>query len=93
MNNQMAKPTYEQLVNYINQMEKQLNEQRLGEIIAQLNFLFKVVELKESFPEDYVKKCINEIQNVLLIKSNTEENETTEIPEKVVKKSSAKKSK
>lgn len=92
MNNQMAKPTYEQLVNYINQMEKQLNEQRLGEIIAQLNFLFKVVELKDNFPEDYVKKCINEIQNVLLIKSN-DDAEATDVPEKVVKKSSTKKSK
>jgi len=92
MNNQMAKPTYEQLVSYINQMEKQLNEQRLGEIIAQLNFLFKVVELKDNFPEDYVKKCINEIQNVLLIKSN-DDAEVADVPEKVVKKSTAKKSK
>lgn len=92
MNNQMAKPTYEQLVNYINQMEKQLNEQRLGEIIAQLNFLFKVVELKDNFPEDYVKKCINEIQNVLLIKSN-DDAEVADVPEKVVKKNTAKKSK
>lgn len=72
MNNQMAKPTYEQLVNYINQMEKQLNEQRLGEIIAQLNFLFKVIEFKDAFPEEYVKQCAKEVQNVLTIKTDKE---------------------
>lgn len=70
--NQQSKPTYEQLLDYVNQLTKQLNDQRLGEVIAQLNFLFKVVELKDSFPAEYVDQCVGEIQNVITIKKNTE---------------------
>lgn len=87
--NRNERPSYEQLAEYANQLSKQLNDQRLAEIVAQLNFLFKVVEFKDAFPAAYVEQCVNEIQKVLIIKSDDEpvDSEPEKAPKKTSKKS------
>ena len=92
------KLTYEQLYEFAKQtseqnevLMKQLREQRLGEVVAQLNFLFKVIELKEVFPDDYVKKSIDEIQRILVINDDEQAVEAKNPTEKAEKKVKARK--
>lgn len=94
------KPSYEQLYEFARQaseqnenLNKQLRDQRLGEIVAQLNFLFKVVELKASFPEEYVDNCVKEIQKILVISNDETPAETTQEEVKEGKSDVNKKSK
>lgn len=74
------KPTYEQLENYVNQLASQnmaLNKRvaELSEIsmFKRIDYLFKVIENKDSFDESFVKTCSNEIVDVMTPSVNTEE--------------------
>lgn len=59
---------YDDLMNIANnlsatnsELKRRLNDAMLGNFFTRLDFLFKVVKEKESFPEDFVKYCIDEI--------------------------------
>ena len=74
------KPTYEQLENYVNQLASQnraLNKRviELSEIsmFKRIDYLFKIIENKDSFDESFVKTCSNEIVAVMTPPVNTEE--------------------
>lgn len=80
------KLSYEELENYAKQltqqfdmMRKQMESMQLQEVVARLNFLFKVVELAKHFDKEYVEKCVGEIQKTLVmdVPETTEETETT----------------
>lgn len=73
-------PTYEQLENYVNQLASQnmaLNKRvaELSEIsmFKRIDYLFKVIENKDSFDESFVETCSNEIVDVMTPPVNTEE--------------------
>jgi hypothetical protein len=74
------KPTYEQLENYVNQLASQNRAltKRVAELseismFKRIDYLFKVIENKDSFDESFVKTCSNEIVDVMTPTVNTEE--------------------
>ena len=76
------KATYEQLENYVNQLSQQnmVLKKRLSEFAEvsfykKMEFLFKVLENKDSFTTDFVNSCASEIMEAMNINanSNTEE--------------------
>lgn len=76
------KATYEQLENYVNQLsqqnmilKKRLNEFAEVSFYKKMEFLFKVLENKDSFTADFVNSCASEIMEAMNINanSNTEE--------------------
>ena len=67
---QEAKPTYEELKMYCNQLLMQRNQvaERLDEItdiVNKLPWLFEVIKNASSFNEDFVYQCIDEIEHIL----------------------------
>ena len=74
-----VEPTVEQLKEYINQIigeynkvlevNKQLNVEN---VIKRLNLLFKVLEMKNLFPREFVTACKEEIMVLMIIKEQGE---------------------
>lgn len=64
-----GRPTYEQLEAACNNMMARLNDkqrmEQLNEVSARLNFLLKVVEFSDKFPESYVAECVSDIVRIL----------------------------
>ena len=78
------KMTYEQLEKYCNYLVSQLDESsekmrqaQFSEMLARLNFEFKVLELAQHFPQDYVEKCSADIQRMLVMEEPQENGEQT----------------
>lgn len=74
------KPTYEQLENYVDQLAYQnmnLNKRvsELSDIVMlkRMDYLFKVIENKDSFTDSFIQTCSNEIVEALTPPVNTEE--------------------
>jgi hypothetical protein len=74
------KPTYEQLENYVDQLAYQnmnLNKRvsELSDIVMlkRMDYLFKVIENKDSFTDSFIQICSNEIVEALTPPVNTEE--------------------
>lgn len=66
--------TYEQLKNAASQLQEQnkqlyskLQEINMSNVFARLNFLFRVVEQKQAFDEQFVKSCVKEIEDLITI--------------------------
>lgn len=82
---QNEKLTYEQLENVCHQLSEQsrslyqrLQEADMTNLFKRLDYLFAVVENRDAFPDDFVKKCIDEIITSMTIPENTEETKTEE---------------
>lgn len=82
------KLTYEELENVCHQLSEQsrnlyqkLQELDLSNLFKRLDYLFKVVENKEAFPDEFFKKCVDEI-----ITDMTPDNPTEEHTEETDKK-------
>lgn len=80
------KMSYEELERYCNYLTSQLNElnekykrDQFSEMIARLNFEFKVVELAKHFPKDYTDKCVEDIQRILVMEDPVTATEVNEI--------------
>lgn len=63
-------PSYEELKNYCDQLMMQRNQlgQRLQQVTNVLNkmpWLFEVLKAKEMFSENFVKRCANEIEEIM----------------------------
>lgn len=68
------KLSYEALSSLVNSLEEkckvlyaELTKNNAETMFARLDFLFRVVELKDSFSEDFTKNCINEIEELMTI--------------------------
>lgn len=79
----VEKKTYEQLEienNQIKQqaeaMYRQIQQMNMQNIFKRLEFLFKVVENRSAFPEDFKNKCVFEIVNLLTIPEEQKQEET-----------------
>lgn len=74
-----ARPTYEQLMEAANRMHAELMDKRrvemLNEVGVRLQYLFKVVENKDSFPGDYVIGCVEDIMRILPCGEQEEQSE------------------
>lgn len=73
------KMTYEQLEQVARQLQQRVMaaEGRLMSIdltSIRLNWLFKVIEHKEFFKEEYVNKCVAEIKDLLNTEEDTPKN-------------------
>lgn len=77
------KLSYEELENVCHQLSEQsrslyekLQESNMNNLFKRLDYLFAVIENSEKFPEDFTKKCTDEIVTAMTIKeesTNTEE--------------------
>lgn len=74
------KLSYEELENVCHQLSEQsqtlyrkLQEANMSNMFKRLDYLFAVVENEVAFPEDFVKKCVDEIITSMTIPEETEE--------------------
>ena len=74
------KMSYEQLENVAHQLSEQnrqlyikLQAANMGNILKRLDYLFKVVENGHVFKQDFLEKCINEIEEIMTGPEETEE--------------------
>lgn len=75
-----SKPTYEQLEQVAMQIQKRLMvaENKLRSIdftVMRLTWLFKVIENKEAFTEEFISKSSKEIEELLTLEEETTEAE------------------
>ena len=77
------KMSYEQLENVAHQLSEQnrqlfakLQELNMVNMFKRLDYLFKVVENGHMFDQDFLEKCIAEIENLMTVPEQEEEPET-----------------
>lgn len=65
----IKKPSYEQLEKDVaslksmnNQLIMQLQQVNINTLFKRLDYLFKVVEFREAFNEEFVNNCVEEIE-------------------------------
>lgn len=70
----VEKKTYEQLEAENNQikqqaeaMYRQIQQMNMQNVFKRLEFLFKIVENRDAFPEEFKNKCVMEIVNLITI--------------------------
>lgn len=80
------KMSYEQLENVAHQLSEQarqlyaeLQKANMTNIFKRLDYLFKVVENAHAFSEEFVAKCVAEVEELITVPEN--EGETEEKPE------------
>ena len=86
MKTQVQRPekmSYEQLENITHQLSEQnrqlfakLQELNVVNIFKRLDCLFKVIENGNIFKQDFLEKCVVEVENLLTIPEQEEESET-----------------
>ena len=77
------KMSYEQLENVAHQLSEQakqlymkLQAANMSNIFKRLDYLFKVLENGHMFRQDFVDKCVSEIEELMSVPEETEEKET-----------------
>ena len=77
------KMSYEQLENVAHQLSEQnrqlfakLQELNMVNMFKRLDYLFKVVENGHMFDQDFLEKCIAEIESLMTVPEQEEEPET-----------------
>lgn len=73
------KMTYEQLENVAHQLSEQarqlyarLQEADMTNVFRRLDYLFKVIENQQVFPEAFVEQCVTEITELITIPKEAE---------------------
>ena len=76
------KMSYEQLENIAHQLSEQakqlyarLQEANMANMFKRLDYLFKVVENAHAFNEEFVTKCVTEIEGLMTVPETEEETE------------------
>lgn len=87
--NKPEKMSYEQLENIAHQLSEQsrqlyakLQEANMANIFKRLDYLFKVVENACSFNEEFITKCVAEIEELMTVpeeEGDNKEEKTTDI--------------
>lgn len=77
---QPKKLTYEELRNIAGQLQQQnmqlrraLNDLNYKNMFERLNYLFKVMEFSHMFSDEFVGKCVTEIESLMTIPEDTPE--------------------
>lgn len=68
---QEKKLSYEELENVANNLYVRLQQADMANMFKRLDYLFKVVENVDNFPQEFTKQCVDEIVNIMTI--STEE--------------------
>ena len=68
---QENKLSYEELENVANNLYVRLQQADMANMFKRLDYLFKVVENVDNFPQEFTKQCVDEIVNIMTI--STEE--------------------
>lgn len=68
---QENKLSYEELENVANTLYVKLQQADMANMFKRLDYLFKVVENVDNFPQEFTKHCVEEIVNIMTI--STEE--------------------
>ena len=86
MKSQVQRPekmSYEQLENVAHQLSEQnrqlfakLQELNMTNMFKRLDYLFKVIENGHMFKQDFLEKCIAEIESLITVPEQEEEPET-----------------
>ena len=76
------KMSYEQLENVAHQLSEQnrqlfakLQELNMANMFKRLDYLFKVIENGHMFKQDFLEKCIAEIESIMTVPEQEEESE------------------
>ena len=76
------KMSYEQLENVAHQLSEQakqlymkLQAANMDNMFKRLDYLFKVVENGHMFKQDFLEKCITEIEEIMTVPEETEEDD------------------
>lgn len=76
------KMSYEQLENVAHQLSEQnrqlfakIQELNMANMFKRLDYLFKVVENGHMFKQDFLEKCVAEIESIITIPKQEEESE------------------
>lgn len=84
-NKEKKKLSYEDLENLCHQLSDQsqtlyrkLQEANLTNMFKRLDYLFAVVENKDAFPDDFVKKCVDEVITSMTLPEPEKEEEKKE---------------
>ena len=79
------KMSYEQLENVAHQLSEQnrqlfakMQELNMANMFKRLDYLFKVVENGHMFDQDFLEKCIAEIESLMTVPEQEEEPETVD---------------
>ena len=79
---QSKKMSYEQLEQVPHQLSEQarqlygqLQKSNLSNMFKRLDYLFKVVENSHIFKQDFLDKCINEIEDIMTVPEEPENSE------------------
>jgi hypothetical protein len=83
------KMSYEQLENIAHQLSEQVKQlymklqaANMGNMFKRLDYLFKVVESGHMFKQDFLEKCIAEIEELMTVPEEVEEdNKEEETPD------------
>ena len=70
---QEKKLSYEELENVANNLYVRLQQADMANMFKRLDYLFKVVENVDNFPQEFTKHCVEEIVNVMTISSEETE--------------------
>lgn len=77
------KMSYEQLENVAHQLSEQnrqlfakMQELNMANMFKRLDYLFKVVENGHMFEQDFLEKCIAEIESIMTVPEQEEKPET-----------------
>lgn len=86
MKPQMQRPekmSYEQLENVAHQLSEQnrqlfakVQELNMANVFKRLDYLFKVVESGHMFKQDFLEKCITEIESLMTVSEQEEKSDT-----------------
>lgn len=84
-NKEKKKLSYEELENVCHQLSDQartlyqkLQDTTMTNMFKRLDYLFAVLENKDAFPDDFVKKCVDEVVNSMTIPETPETEEKTD---------------
>ena len=66
-----------QLSQQAQQLYARLQQAEMSNMFKRLDFLFKVVESAHAFSEEFVAKCVKEIEEIITIPEETQDNANT----------------
>ena len=79
------KMSYEELEQVASQLSQQaqhlyarLQQAEMSNMFKRLDLLFKVVENASAFSDEFVDKCVNEIEEIMTIPESTQDNNKSE---------------
>lgn len=71
--NVQNKISYEELEKLATELYAKLREANISNLFKRLDYLFKVVEFKDSFSKTFIESVVSEIETIMTLKDEREE--------------------